>query len=95
MQNTLIPQIRTTLEIARASKLIHRERNKKKNERESEGAYRLVEGPLLQQILVQRHAMIPITTKISVVTKKPMSIRFPSRSRSEKTNSYRELKIII
>ena len=33
MQNTLFPQIRTTLEIARASKLIHRERNKKKRKR--------------------------------------------------------------
>jgi len=37
--------------------------------------YRLAEGPLLQQILVQRHAMIPTTTKISVVIKKPIPIR--------------------
>lgn len=36
--------------------------------------YKLVEGPLLQQILVHRDAMIPITMKIRVVTRKPMSI---------------------
>ena len=40
--------------------------------------YKLVEGPLLQQILVQRDAMIPITTKIRVVTKNPMSISLRS-----------------
>ena len=34
---------------------------------------RLAEGPRLQQILVQRDAIIPITAKIRVVTKKPIS----------------------
>lgn len=34
--------------------------------------YKLVEGPRLQQILVHREAMIPITRKIKVVTKNPM-----------------------
>ena len=38
--------------------------------------YRLVEGPLLKQILVHREAIIPITTKINVVTKKPIFL-FP------------------
>lgn len=39
-----------------------------------EDAYKLAEGPLLKQIRVQRHAMIPITAKISVVTKNPISV---------------------
>jgi pyridoxal biosynthesis lyase PdxS len=33
---------------------------------------RFVEGPLLQQILTHREAIIPTTTKIRVVIRKPM-----------------------
>ncbi|KAJ1392508.1 Aldo-keto reductase family 1 member B10 [Sesbania bispinosa] len=47
-----------------------------------EEAYRLVEGPLLQQILVQMHAIIPITAKIRVVIKKPISV-VPDRDQRE------------
>lgn len=65
MKSLLIPRTQSIIE------------NLKHNgERKGKGAYRLVEGPLLQQIRVQRLAMIPITTKISVVTRKPMSSRF-------------------
>uniref|UniRef100_A0A2P2Q504 ATP synthase subunit H family protein n=1 Tax=Rhizophora mucronata TaxID=61149 RepID=A0A2P2Q504_RHIMU len=44
---------------------------------------KFVEGPRLQHILVQRDPIIPITTKIRVVTKNPISdspcrsLRFP------------------
>lgn len=41
---------------------------------EANEAYKLADGPLLQQILVQSDAIIPITTKIRVVTKNPISI---------------------
>lgn len=47
--------------------------------REKVGNYRLVEGPRLKQILVQRQAITPITKKIRVVTKNPM-IDFLSHS---------------
>jgi hypothetical protein len=47
----------------------------KEKQKDQKKYYRFAEGPLLQQILVQRHAMIPITTKISVVIKKPIPIR--------------------
>ena len=40
-----------------------------------EEAYKFAEGPLLQQILAQKDAMIPVTMKIRVVTKNPISIR--------------------
>ena len=35
---------------------------------------RLAEGPLLQQIRAQRDAMIPIATKIKVVSKNPIVV---------------------
>ena len=45
---------------------------------------RLVEGPLLQQILAHKDAITPIATKIRVVTKKPIFVR----SHTENTSLY-------
>lgn len=56
----------------------------------NQNTYRFAEGPLLQQILVHMDAMIPITTKIRVVTRKPMAIRFWRRPLNFESNQSRE-----
>lgn len=85
----------------RNKKLTTQDRKTNWNEDQREKRYyRLAEGPLLQQILVQRHAMIPTTTKISVVIKKPIPIRcfqipirekwFPKKKKRSKTTMWFE-----
>lgn len=58
-------------------------KRKKGDQMKANEPYKFADGPLLQQILVQRDAMIPITTKMRVVTRNPMAIPSGLKSHDE------------